>query len=100
MVDRAGDGTDVRWIRQDPCLVTHVLGAYDEEGGTGGAGGTEGDAGTGGAIVMHVVRYQVPESGQPFDRASSVVGPAGIGKSLIGGGLGVLERWRIEGTTL
>jgi carotenoid cleavage dioxygenase len=101
VVDRTGDGTDVRWIRQDPCLVTHVLGAYDEEGGggTGGAGGTGGTGGTGGAIVMHVVRYPVPESGQPFDRASSVVGRAGIGESLIGGGLGVLERWRIEGTT-
>ena len=103
VVDRTGDGTDVRWIRQDPCLVTHVLGAYDDEGGgQGGAGGTGetgGSAGTGGAIVMHVVRYPVPESGQPFDRASSVVGRAGIGESLIGGGLGVLERWRIEGTT-
>ena len=61
--------------------------------------GTGGGDGTGGVIVMHVVRYPVPESGQPFDRASSVVGPAGIGASLIGGGLGVLERWRIEGTT-
>jgi carotenoid cleavage dioxygenase-like enzyme len=50
-------------------------------------------------MVMHVVRYAVPESGQPFDHASSVVGRAGIGESLIGGGLGVLERWRIEGTT-
>jgi carotenoid cleavage dioxygenase len=101
VVDRTGDGTDVRWIRQDPCLVTHVLGAYDEEGGggQGGAGRSAGSAGTGGAMVMHVVRYPVPESGQPFDHASSVVGRAGIGESLIGGGLGVLERWRIEGTT-
>jgi carotenoid cleavage dioxygenase len=90
VLDRTGVGTDVRWLRQDPCLVTHVLGAYDEEGGGGGAGG---------AIVMYVVRYPVPESGQPFDRASSVVGLAGIGESLIGGGLGVLERWRIDGTT-
>src|SRR5580692_1464914 len=100
VVDRTGDGTDVRWIRQDPCLVTHVLGAYDEEGGggQGGAGRSAGSAGTGGAMVMHVVRYPVPESGQPFDHASSVVGRAGIGESLIGGGLGVLERWRIEGT--
>jgi carotenoid cleavage dioxygenase len=95
VLDRTGDGTDVRWIRQDPCLVTHVLGAYDEEGG-GGKGGA-GEAG--GAIVIYVVRYPVPETGQPFDRASSVVGPAGIGESLIGGGLGVLERWRIDGTT-
>jgi carotenoid cleavage dioxygenase-like enzyme len=105
VVDRTGDGADVRWIRQDPCLVTHVLGAYDEDGdgedggGKGGGGGAGGSAGSGGAMVMHVVRYPVPESGQPFDRASSVVGPAGIGESLIGGGLGVLERWRIEGTT-
>jgi carotenoid cleavage dioxygenase len=92
VLDRTGDGTDARWLRQDPCLVTHVLGAYDEEG-PGGAGGA------GGAIVIYVVRYPVPESGQPFDRASSVVGLAGIGESLIGDGLGVLERWRIEGTT-
>jgi carotenoid cleavage dioxygenase len=47
--------------------------------------------------VLFVVRYDVPESGQPFDLDSSVVGPAGIGSSLIGDGLGVLERWRISG---
>jgi carotenoid cleavage oxygenase len=85
VVSRSGDGSNVRWIRQDPCLVTHVLGAYDEGGGA--------------AIVLYVVRYPVPESGQPFDLDSSVVGPDGIGMSLIGGGLGVLERWRIEGET-
>jgi carotenoid cleavage dioxygenase len=82
VVDRAGDGSAVRWIRQDPCLVTHVLNAHDE----------------GDAIVLHVVRYRVPEAGQPVDLDSSVVGSAGVGASLIGGGLGVLERWRIEGT--
>jgi carotenoid cleavage dioxygenase len=89
VVDRTGDGTEVRWIRQDPCLVTHVLGAYEEDG-VGGVGG---------AIVLYVVRYPVPESGQPFHLAASVVGAAGIGESLIGGGLGVLERWRIVGPT-
>jgi carotenoid cleavage dioxygenase-like enzyme len=92
VTERSGDGSSVRWIRQDPCLVTHVVGAYDEGDG-------EGDGEAGGAIVLHVIRYPVPESGQPFDLDSSVVGSAGIGESLIGGGLGVLERWRIEGTT-
>src|ERR1017187_1491778 len=82
VVDRTGDGSDVRWIRQDPNLVTHVLNAHDEGDG----------------IVLHVARYRVPEAGQPFDLDSSVVGPDGIGTSLIGGGLGVLERWRIDGT--
>jgi carotenoid cleavage dioxygenase len=100
VVERGTDGTAVEWIRQDPCLVTHVLGAYDEAGaggGGGGVGGSGGASGSGGAIVLYVVRYRAPESGQPFDLASPVVGPAGIGASLIGGGLGVLERWRIEG---
>ena len=78
----------MRWIHQDPCLVTHVVGAYDEGEGGGEAGG---------AVVLHVIRYPVPESGQPFDLDSSVVGPAGLGECLIGGGLGVLERWRIVG---
>jgi carotenoid cleavage dioxygenase len=32
VVPRDGDGTDVRWFRLDPCLVTHVLGAWEEEG--------------------------------------------------------------------
>ena len=42
----------VRWIRLDPCLVTHVLGAYDEPDG---------------AIVLYVCCYGVPEAGQPVD---------------------------------
>jgi carotenoid cleavage dioxygenase len=93
VTERNGDGSSVRWIRQDPCLVTHVVGAYDEGDGQGD------DAGDGGAIVLHVIRYPVPESGQPFDLDAPVVGAAGIGAGLIGGGLGVLERWRIAGAT-
>jgi carotenoid cleavage oxygenase len=100
VTERSGDGSSVRWIRQDPCLVTHVVGAYDEGGGPGeGGDDDDGGGGGGGDIVLHVIRYPVPESGQPFDLDSSVVGPAGIGESLIGGGLGVLERWRIAGET-
>ena len=72
----------VRWIRLDPCLVTHVLGAYDAPDG---------------AIVLYVCCYGVPEVGQPVDLSASVVGAAGVGLSGIGGTLGVLERWRIEG---
>ena len=104
VVDRTGDGTDVRWIRQDPpssptCWGRTTKRAAVARVGRAGSAGSAGTDGTGGAMVMHVVRYPVPESGQPFDHASSVVGRAGIGESLIGGGLGVLERWRIEGTT-
>jgi carotenoid cleavage dioxygenase len=80
----------VRWIRLDPCLVTHILHAYDEGGSDLGEG----------AIVLYVCRYEVPEKGQPVDLESSVVGPAGIGASFIGGGLGVLERWRIDANGL
>ena len=84
VVPRSGDGSEVRWIRLDPCLVTHVLGAYDDVGGGGG-------------IVILVCRYGVPERGQPVDLSASVVGPAGPGLTAIGGTLGVLERWRIVG---
>ncbi len=75
----------VRWIRLDPCLVTHVLGAHDAPDG---------------AIVLYVCRYGVPEVGQPVDLSTSVVGAAGVGLSGIGGTLGVLERWRIVGETI
>ena len=81
--DGPGDGSAtsaVRWIRLDPSLVTHVLGAYDAPDGT---------------IVMYVCCYGVPELGQPVDLSMSVVGAAGVGLSGIGGTLGVLERWRI-----
>jgi carotenoid cleavage dioxygenase-like enzyme len=83
VLDRHGDGSAVRWARVDPCLVTHVLHAHDEPD-------TD-------AVVLYVCRYEVPEEGQPVDLESSVVGPAGIGMSLIWGGLPVLERWRIAG---
>jgi carotenoid cleavage dioxygenase len=81
VLDRADGGSGVQWARLDPCLVTHVLHAYDE----------------GDAVVLHVCRYEVPEEGQPVDLLGSVVDPPGIGMSLIGGGLPILERWRIEG---
>jgi carotenoid cleavage dioxygenase-like enzyme len=94
VVPRGGDGSAVRWFRLDPCLVTHVLGAYDEAPPPGGGRAN----GTGaGAIVLYVCRYDVPEPGQPVDLSTSVVGPAGIGLTAIGGNLGVLERWRIVG---
>jgi carotenoid cleavage dioxygenase-like enzyme len=81
----AGDGGDaaaVRWIRLDPCLVTHVLGASEEADG---------------AIVLYVCCYGAPEAGQPVDLSASVVGAPGLALSGIGGTLGVLERWRITG---
>ncbi|MGP0031360.1 MAG: carotenoid oxygenase family protein [Acidimicrobiales bacterium] len=84
VVDRAAEGSDVRWIRHDPCLVTHVLHAHDEDSG---------------AVVLYVVRYEVPERGQPIDLDGPVVGADGIGMSRIGRGLGVLERWRIQGAS-
>ena len=101
VVPRGGDGSEVRWFRVDPCLVTHVLGAW-EVGGGGGAVGARAGGGAAGSgssglpdIVLFVCRYDVPEAGQPVDLAASVVGPAGIGQTPIGGGLGVLERWRL-----
>ena len=93
LVERGGDGTGVRWIRLDPCLVTHVLGAWEEEGGAHGADDD-------GAIVLYVCRYAAPEVGQPIDLSASVVGPSGVGLSAIGGSLAVLERWRIAGERL
>ena len=47
--------------------------------------------------MLYVCRYEVPEPGQRIDLSSSVVGPAGIGLTGIGGSLGTLERWRIVG---
>jgi carotenoid cleavage dioxygenase len=81
VVPRDGDGTDVRWFRLDPCLVTHVLGAWDEEGS--------------GDIVLFVCVYDALEAGRPYDPAASVVGPQGVGLVSIGGSLAVLERWRV-----
>jgi carotenoid cleavage dioxygenase-like enzyme len=84
VLDRHDAGAGVRWVRLDPCLVTHVLHAHDD----------------GDAVVLYVCRYEVPEEGQPVDLDASVVGPAGIGMSLIDRGLPILERWRIEGDRL
>ena len=44
VLDRDGDGSDVRWVRVDPCLVTHVLHAYDEDDRSGGGGSARGTA--------------------------------------------------------
>ncbi len=89
VVARGGDGSSVRWFGLDPCLVTHVLGAWEEEGRNGEA-----------EVVLYVCRYEVPEQGQPVDLSVSVVAPAGVGLSSIGGSLGVLERWRVAGDHL
>jgi len=80
-VRRDGDGTDVRRHLVDPALVTHMVGAFDRPDPA--------------SVVLYVVRYPVPEAGQPFDFDAPVVGPAGIGRSRIGGGLGTLERWDV-----
>jgi carotenoid cleavage dioxygenase len=85
VVPRRREGTGMeraRWIRLDPCLVTHVLGAYDEPDG---------------AIVLWVCCYGAPEAGQGVDLTASVVGQAGLALSGVGGTLGVLQRWRIVG---
>jgi carotenoid cleavage dioxygenase-like enzyme len=102
VVRRGGDGTGVRWFRVDPCLVTHVLGAWelDGDGGGGGGAGGRGGAGEEPEVVTFVCRYEVPEPGQGFDTTTSVVGPAGIGRVPIGPGLPVLERWRTVGGRL
>jgi carotenoid cleavage dioxygenase len=81
VVPRDGDGTDVRWFRLDPCLVTHVLGAWEDE--------------SSGEIVLFVCRYDALEAGRPHDPTASVVAPPGVGLTSIGGSLGVLERWRV-----
>lgn len=83
VVPREGDGTDVRWVRLDPCVVTHVLGAWEEEDSHD--------------IVLYVCRYDALEAGRPYDPAVSVVAPPGVGLTSIGGSLGVLERWRVSG---
>jgi carotenoid cleavage dioxygenase len=79
---RDGDGSDVRWISLDPCVVTHVMHAHDD----------------GDALVLYVCRYEAPEAGQ--FAPGLVVGPAGIGRSRIGGTEPVLERWRLIGAHL
>ncbi len=101
VVPRGGDGGAVRWFRLEPCLVTHVLGAYEEPGGHAGRGGEDADGiggGGGPAIVVYVCRYEAPEAGQLVDVGASVVAPAGLGRTAVNHGLAVLERWRIVGT--
>jgi carotenoid cleavage dioxygenase len=91
VLERGGDGEDVRWFRFDPALVTHVLGAWEER---------VGPAASDVEIVLYVCRYEVPEPGQPVDLTASVLGADGIGMTPIGGSLAVLERWRITGDRL
>jgi carotenoid cleavage dioxygenase len=86
---RGGHG-HVRWFRFDPALVTHVVGAWEEDS----------DARSGPDIVLYVCRYEAPEPGQPVDLAASVVGTDGIGMTAIGGSLAVMERWRLRGDRL
>ena len=97
VVPRSGDGTMVRWFRVDPCLVTHVLGAWDVQSdrsaGVGRPGGDDP------SIVLYVCRYDAPEAGQPVDRDRSVVA-GGVGLSAIGGSLPLLERWVLLGDRL
>ena len=83
VVERGGDGTDVRWLQLDPCLVTHVLGA--DERADGRSRERRRRWRRGGGIVLYVCCYAAPERGQPVDLTSSVVGPAGIGLTPIGG---------------
>ena len=106
VVPRGGDGSLVRWFRVDPCVVTHVLGAWEEGGGPPrGPDGTAGASGAGASgdlrdMALVVCRYDAPEPGQLVDLGVSVVGPAGIGRTPIGGSLAVLERWRLVGDRL
>ena len=104
VVDRGGDGSAVQWLSVPLCLVTHVMGAWDDQSEgrpwTGAGSRTEATAGAGNAIELLVCCYEAPELGQPVDLTTSVVGPDGIGSSPIGGGLAVLQRWRIEGDRL
>ena len=51
-------------------------------------------------FALVVCRYDAPEPGQLVDLGASVVGPAGIGRTPIGGSLAVLERWRLVGDRL
>jgi carotenoid cleavage dioxygenase len=90
VVERGGNGEDVRWFRFDPALVTHVLGAWEER--VGPASDMD--------IVLYVCRYEAPEPGQPVDPSASVLGPMGIGMTPIGGSLAVLEQWRITANGL
>ena len=75
---RGADGSNLRWFRLDPCLVTHVLGAYEERHEMGGVvAGVAADA-TADPIVLFACCYAVPEVGQPADLAASVVAPASV----------------------
>ena len=74
-----GDGTvrwfgSMRWIRLDPCLVTHVLGAYDDDDG---------------ATAAHRplrLPLRRARGGQPVDLVASVVGAGrASGSRRIGG---------------
>ena len=87
----------MRWFRLDPCLVTHVLGAYEEAANPTAASQASAPMRRKAPSCSMSCCYAAPEVGQPVDLSASVVGPAGIGLTTIGGSLGVLERWRIVG---
>jgi carotenoid cleavage dioxygenase-like enzyme len=80
-VARRGGQGNVRWLRYEPALVTHVLGAWED----------------GDDIVLYACCYRSPEPGQPIDLSASVIGPAGIGLEPIGRSLALMERWRLQG---
>ena len=104
VVDRGGGGSTVQWLNVPLSLVTHVMGAWDDPAAgrsSAGAGNRpEGGTDAGSGLELLVCCYEAPELGRPVDLTTSVVGPDGIGSSPIGGGVAVLERWRIGGGRL
>jgi len=66
ILERGGDGADVRWVGFDPCFVFHVMNAFDD----------------GAAVVLDACRYD-----SSFDTKEGQV---------IGTTLPTLERWRVD----
>ena len=85
-----GDGRS-GGFRLDPCLVTHVLGAYEE----GGTVLPRAAPSMPSCCTSAAMRLPNRDSASTCRPRSSVL--TGIGFSTIGGGLAVLERWRITG---
>ena len=85
VVPRGGDGTEVRWFRLDPCLVTHVLGAWERgRRGRREAGGRAARAARR-AIVLYVCRYDALEAGGLRPGAVGRRARQGVGLTSIGG---------------